>query len=293
MPLDPRLTAWERERVLAGLDPTLLLEDTDALAALLRSVAPEARTGLPRARPMHCTSGTTGTPKGVWSGLLPVPRAEALVAEEREACGASRPTTSTSCSARCTTPRRCASRWGRASRAGASSSPALRPGRRHRRHRGRAPDVDVLRPGPPPAPLRPLGRGGHARPVVVPARRARRRALPGGGQAPAGREFPAGSTWEFYGSTEGQFTTCSQRGVAGPPRHAGPRPPRAAPGHRRGRPAVVRCRPSTGGSSTTATRGRPPRPGGRPPTGRPSPSATSAGSTRTATSSSTAAASTS
>ena len=68
IPLDPRLTAYERDRILAGLSPTLLVTDETALAELGARYAPTR--GLPRARPMHCTSGTTGTPKGVWSGLL-------------------------------------------------------------------------------------------------------------------------------------------------------------------------------------------------------------------------------
>jgi len=32
---------------------------------------------------MHLTSGTTGAPKGLWSGLLDAPAAEALADEER------------------------------------------------------------------------------------------------------------------------------------------------------------------------------------------------------------------
>ncbi|GAB4007351.1 class I adenylate-forming enzyme family protein [Nocardioides ultimimeridianus] len=84
IPLDPRLTAPERARILSGLDPALEVTDDDALAELLATLpAP----GLPLARPMHCTSGTTGTPKGVWSGLLSQQDAEALVAEERDLWG--------------------------------------------------------------------------------------------------------------------------------------------------------------------------------------------------------------
>lgn len=84
VPLDPRLTTGERERVLPGLDPTLVIEDDDALADLAATLPPP---GLPRGRPMHCTSGTTGTPKGVWSGLLDESSARALVEEERELWG--------------------------------------------------------------------------------------------------------------------------------------------------------------------------------------------------------------
>jgi long-chain acyl-CoA synthetase len=84
IPLDPRLTTYERERILSGLEPTLVIDDDPALAELVDTLpAP----GLPRGRPMHCTSGTTGTPKGVWSGLLDEAAAAALVAEERELWG--------------------------------------------------------------------------------------------------------------------------------------------------------------------------------------------------------------
>ena len=89
IPLDPRLTEHERERILAGLDPTLVVTDDAALAELATSYAVG---GLPRARPMHVTSGTTGTPKGVWSGVLSESDAAALVAEERDLWG-SPPTT--------------------------------------------------------------------------------------------------------------------------------------------------------------------------------------------------------
>ena len=73
IPLDPRLTEHERERILAPLSPRVLVTDDEGLAA----VTTEDR-GLPLARPMHCTSGTTGTPKGVWSGILPPGDAQAL-----------------------------------------------------------------------------------------------------------------------------------------------------------------------------------------------------------------------
>ncbi|GAB3859213.1 acyl-CoA synthetase [Nocardioides maradonensis] len=84
IPLDPRLTPYERERILRGLSPALIVEGDRELAALASTLPPP---GLPLARPMHCTSGTTGTPKGVWSGLLSPEDAKALVAEERDLWG--------------------------------------------------------------------------------------------------------------------------------------------------------------------------------------------------------------
>ena len=101
--------------------------------------------------------------------------------------------------------------------------------------------------------------------------------------------FPDGSTWEFYGSTEGQFTACRcEEWLERPGTVGRARPGRVLPPTRTAR-SGARCRRSPG-SPTTATPTRRPPPGGRPPTGRRSPSATSAGSTTTATCSSTAAA---
>lgn len=83
VPLDPALTESERERILAGLSPALRVERPEQLDELLAAYG-EGRRSLPRGRPMHCTSGTTGTPKGVFSGILEEAAATALLAEERE-----------------------------------------------------------------------------------------------------------------------------------------------------------------------------------------------------------------
>ena len=83
VPLDPRLTPYERDAILRDVEPALVIDSADALATLLGG--PEADLDAwPRCRPMHFTSGTTGRPKGVWSGLLSPENAEALVREERD-----------------------------------------------------------------------------------------------------------------------------------------------------------------------------------------------------------------
>src|SRR5690349_11094911 len=87
IPLDPRLTAYERERILAHLEPDLVVTDPEQLAGMVANTPERFRNALPRARPMHVTSGTTGTPKGVYSGLLTPEHAAALVAEERDLWG--------------------------------------------------------------------------------------------------------------------------------------------------------------------------------------------------------------
>ena len=86
VPLDPRLTPYERDAIIRDVEPSLVVESPDALTGLLSG--PEAELDAwPRCRPMHFTSGTTGRPKGVWSGLLSPDDAEALVREERDLWG--------------------------------------------------------------------------------------------------------------------------------------------------------------------------------------------------------------
>ena len=66
--LNPALTEHEQTELLDDADPALVLRDTD-LPALLGG-APIELAPAPLARPMMYTSGTTGRPKGVWTGVL-------------------------------------------------------------------------------------------------------------------------------------------------------------------------------------------------------------------------------
>lgn len=80
--LNASLLAHERAALLDDADPQLVVDDA-VLAALLDG--PEAELAPhPLARPMHYTSGTTGRPKGVWSGVLTEREARELFEEERE-----------------------------------------------------------------------------------------------------------------------------------------------------------------------------------------------------------------
>src|SRR4051794_14864438 len=70
VPMDVRLTATERTDLLADLGPTLVVSTQDEVEELLASATGDQVDGPPLGRPIHLTSGTTGRPKGVFSGLL-------------------------------------------------------------------------------------------------------------------------------------------------------------------------------------------------------------------------------
>ncbi len=81
--LDPALPAAERAALAADADPAL---DADP-ASLLTGTDEADLADVPLARPMHYTSGTTGRRKGVWSGVLAEDDARALAAEEIDLWG--------------------------------------------------------------------------------------------------------------------------------------------------------------------------------------------------------------
>ena len=72
VPLDPRLTAAERDGILADVRPALVVDTPEAFESLAARSRPAAGVAgaLPLGRPMHVTSGTTGRPKAVDSGIL-------------------------------------------------------------------------------------------------------------------------------------------------------------------------------------------------------------------------------
>jgi long-chain acyl-CoA synthetase len=86
VPLDPRLTPHEVAQIVDDVEPSLVVTTQAELDDLL--AGPESELAAwPLCRPMHFTSGTTGRPKGVWSGLLDDDDARSLALEERELWG--------------------------------------------------------------------------------------------------------------------------------------------------------------------------------------------------------------
>jgi long-chain acyl-CoA synthetase len=221
VPLDPKLTPAERERFLPYVDPALVVERPEQVGELLHAL-PEA--GLPAARPMHLTSGTTGSPKGVYSGLLPDDLADALLREERELWGFSPDDVNLVVSPlHHSAPLRFA--MGTLLAGGSVVVPGPF-------------DVEAVtaaieneRPTTMfcvPTHLQRLF--AHWDAVGTPDLTSFRLVAHAGAACPPSVKerlidsFPAGSTWEFYGSTEGQFTACrsedwlSHRGSVGPAR---------------------------------------------------------------------------
>jgi long-chain acyl-CoA synthetase len=83
--ISEKLTARERDELTSDVDPALFVGEGELLHAFDR--APVVLGHRLRCRPMHFTSGTSGRPKGVWSGWLDDEMAQALVVEELEAWG--------------------------------------------------------------------------------------------------------------------------------------------------------------------------------------------------------------
>lgn len=203
--LPPTLTPHEEQPLLADADPALVLRDTD-LEALVAGEAEVDLAPAPLARPMLYTSGTTGRPKGVWSGVLADGDAAALLAEERELWGFEASDVNLVVSPlHHSAPLRFAA--GTLLAGGSVVLPG--PFDRHRL----LTTIAVERPTCAfmvPAHLQRMFADAD-----LPALSSFRLLAHAGAPCPEHLKrrtiaaFPAGSVWEFYGSTEGQFTACS------------------------------------------------------------------------------------
>ncbi len=84
--LNATLTDAERDVLVDDADPALVVADVEALDRL-DAGRPADLAPHPRSRPMHYTSGTTGRAKGVWCGLWDAPTAAAALADEADLWG--------------------------------------------------------------------------------------------------------------------------------------------------------------------------------------------------------------
>ena len=207
VPLDPRLTGREQAAILEDVEPALVLRSPEEVADLLGRQPPESRRGLPLARPMHVTSGTTGRPKGVWSGVLEEPAARALLAEERDLWGFADSDVHLVLSPLYhSAPLRFSVgtllAGGEVVVSGADPAAVTVAIEQHR------PTTMFC----VPTHLQRLF--AHWDEAGVPDLSSFRMVAHAGAACPPDVKhrlielFPAGSTWEFYGSTEGQFTAC-------------------------------------------------------------------------------------
>ena len=81
--LNATLSGSERDELIADADPQVVVTDAEGLARL-DAGTPVELAPYPLARPMHYTSGTTGRAKGVWSGLWDADTARDAFSDEAD-----------------------------------------------------------------------------------------------------------------------------------------------------------------------------------------------------------------
>jgi len=218
--LDPGLPPAERAALAEDAHPAL---DLGTDPAQLLGDAETDLADVPLARPMHYTSGTTGRRKGVWSGVLAEDDARQLADEEIELWGFEPADLHLVLS-----PLHHSAPLRLAIHTLLAGGEVLLPG-----------PFDAVRAAATIAGLRPTTT------FCVPTHLQRllahgtdwssfRRLVHAGAPCPEPLKravidaLPAGSVWEFYGSTEAQFTVCSPEDWLAHPGSVG----RARPGRR-------------------------------------------------------------
>jgi len=203
--LSPELLAEEQEGLIGDADPSLILRDDD-VERLVSEGRPADLAPFPLSRPMHFTSGTTGRPKAVWSGMFDEASARGLIMEERELWGFDSSDANLVCSPlHHSAPLRFAM-----GTLLAGGDVILLP------RFDAETVVDVLATQAPtsmfcvPTHLQRIFALGSI-PEVSSLRLVAHAGAPISKplKLRAIEEFPKDTVWEFYGSTEGQFTNCS------------------------------------------------------------------------------------
>ncbi|HEY2427593.1 MAG TPA: AMP-binding protein, partial [Acidimicrobiales bacterium] len=203
--LNPGLLPAELDLLVADAEPRLTVRDEAGLAALLESPDACELAPQPLCRPMHYTSGTSGRPKGVWSGVWSAEDAAAAHADEAAIWGLGADDVHLTCSplyhsvairfSAQALLRGAAvvllSRFDAVAVAEAIAREGVRSAFMVPTHLQRLLALPVL---PDLSGLRRLVHAGAACPIPL-----KRRLL---------AVLAEDVLWEFYGSTEGQFTVC-------------------------------------------------------------------------------------
>ena len=208
--LNATLLDAERDALVEDARPSLLVTDPESLARLDRG-SPVALAPHPLARPMHYTSGTTGRAKGVWSGVWDGPTAAAALADEADLWSFGPDDVHLVCSPMYHSV---SVRFAGGTLLRGGTCVILD-------HFDAATAADVLDGGRGPVPTTTfLAPSALGRLLALPDHRADRLAslrllVHAGSPCPPALKRSAlaavrpGVLWEFYGSTEGQFTVCS------------------------------------------------------------------------------------
>ena len=209
--VNPDLLPHEQAVILKDCEPKLSVDD-GSLVAFLDTADVAAWSGelaaVPLARPMHYTSGTTGRPKGVWSGVLRIESATGLLEEERNLWGFVADDRNLVCSPLYhSAPLRFAT--GTLMVGGSVTVlPKFTPESAREAIRTHMISTAFMAPAH-------LQRIFDLPPDEQPSFESFRLLAHAGAPCAASLKqraveaFPPGSVWEFYGSTEGQFTACS------------------------------------------------------------------------------------
>jgi len=203
VPINPVLLDEERAVLLDNADPVLVVGARE-LAELVDG-PPVDLAPAPLVRPMHYTSGTTGTPKGVWSGVLDEGDAVALQQDESDVWAFDADDVLLVCSP---LYHSAPLRFSNGTLLAGGDVVLLERFDAEVVHHAIAEEQPTLA-FMVPAHLQRLFAHGE-----LPDLTSFRRLVHAGAPCPvpikeaALSVFPDGTVWEFYGATEGQFTVC-------------------------------------------------------------------------------------